>query len=277
MTAHDAPTSALSRFIDDDDAAGWTQKAQSLIDPWRPAIVAAGGRSARVATRAVEDPATAGLGRFMLSWPEADGDDFVLYHLRDGGFFLRLLVECYAPVLADQPQRGRVVTDGSRLEVAITNDVLQVQAAGPPGDYSMIRHHALMLLIATEWLGEPARSRWLALYSDIAAAARAGGAPPAARLDAVEDEAFAEMRQLAAGASDAGSSAELLAEPGRLQCVLLYQWCAAVAVGLLAGQWARAPEQQRDEWLERQLIEGYRSDNYLIEDWDSALSRAGRR
>jgi len=122
----------------------WVDKAQGRIDGQvGDAVVEGGGRCYAVATVLVPGESDSPYGRFMVAWPD-ESDEPVIHHLPDADFFLSLLELSYADALAAEPELREALLDGSRLEIAITNDVLQVQAAGPPGSYGMVRHHALM-------------------------------------------------------------------------------------------------------------------------------------
>lgn len=171
--ASDLPESAITE-IRPADTARWIEKAQLRTDPLRDAIAAAGGRSRRVTARSVHDVRDAAFGNFMLSWLVPHGEDVELDHLPDGRFFLRLLELSYRPLFGRKPELRGCLLDGSRLELAFTNDVLQAQVAGPPGRYSMVRHHALVLHAATHWLDEPGRTRWLQIYNRVTALAPRG-------------------------------------------------------------------------------------------------------
>src|SRR5438094_10277001 len=57
------------------------------------------------------------------------------------------------------------VTLAQRVWIGMATDVLQLFVADPPpGTYSMVRHHALMLAAATAWLGPAAISAWHAAH-----------------------------------------------------------------------------------------------------------------
>ena len=62
-------------------------------------------------------------------------------------------------------ERSDTVVLAQRVWIGIANDVLQLFVADPPpGTYSMVRHHALMLAAATAWLGPAAISAWHAAH-----------------------------------------------------------------------------------------------------------------
>ena len=260
--------------LTDTETVGWIAKAQERIRPLLPAIIAAGGYSKAVTAYAVGGPAQAPYGAFMLSWPEDVADGVVLHHLRDGDFFLRILARCYAPVFEQQPQLASCLADGTRLEIALTNDVLQVQAAGPPGPYSMVRHHALVLHAATHWLEEPARTNWLALYECLAESLMADrrSPPSPSELADAEAVAFSDFRLLAEASADPEGAEELFADPAALSNVIRYQTYATVAIGVLERDYMSSVPAQRSGWLSRQLESAYIRDDYLLDAWSTLLT-----
>jgi hypothetical protein len=254
------------------DTQRWIAKAQQRVAPLREAIAAVGGSSRRVRARCVPDLGEAAFGNFMLSWPEQDGDDMILNHLPDGAFFLQLLRLAYRPVMERRPHLRACLLDGSRLELAFTNDVLQVQAAGPPGPYSMVRHHALVLHAATHWLDEPARSRWLELYEALAATmmARRSAPPSAGELRDIEGSAFADMRAYAGQTLEHTEAAALLADPVMLGGIADYQVMAATAIAVLERDRLSRRRDAAADWVANQLAAATR-DDYLLEAWGRLL------
>src|SRR6266508_4278133 len=92
----------------------------------------------------------------------------------------RALVEAYrsSPLNLTTPLAQRVW-------IGIANDVLQLFVADPPpGTYSMVRHHALILAAATAWLGPAATSAWHAAH--VAAGATFARSCDRPLLDAIE-------------------------------------------------------------------------------------------
>jgi hypothetical protein len=257
------------------DTRRWIAKAQLRVDPLRDVIHATGGRSRTVRAHCVSGIREAAYGNFMLSWPVPLGPDVTtLRHLPEGAFFLKLLDLAYQPELAVLPHLRTCLWDGSRLELAFTNDVLQVQAAGPPGPYSMVRHHALVLHAATHWLDEPARSRWLELCAAVAAGLSRdlSGPPSAARLDDIEARAFADLETLAASTIDPVDAAALLAEPGRLANVVEFHRVATAAVAVLDRRWRdRLSRGGRLLDWQAEQIAAAAHDDYLRDDWEQLL------
>jgi hypothetical protein len=254
------------------DTARWIAKAQQRVDPLRDAIIGTGGVSRRVVASCVKEVADAPFGNFMLSWPIDHGDDVVLGHLPDAAFFLRLLEVAYRPAFDRRPDLRACLHDRSRLEMAFTNDVLQVQAASPPGPYSMIRHHALVLHAAAHWLDEPARSRWLQLCEVVAEVSQAapGGRFAAAELADVEAAAFADFARLAEQSRDPVAAAELLADGGQIANIVDYQVAAAAAIAVLERDRLTHGPGEMHDWMAQQLSAAA-ADDYLLELWRTLL------
>lgn len=252
----------------------WLAKGTAASEP----LLAHAGEAAHpgpVGTRvaALED---AVLGGFMPCWPEDLGPSRVIHHLPDAGFFLALLEQAYSPVLAKRPELRPLLYDGSRIEIAFTNDVLQAQLRGDWQPYSMIRHHALMLFHGLLWLDEPARAGWVALYQAVAeyTVDRPGGAPPPRRLAEVEAAAFADFERLAPRTRDPVQAAALLADERALAAVVEYQLLASSAVYVLWRDHQSQPEQRRLAWQHRELAHGYGRPNYLTWRWAALLTPA---
>jgi hypothetical protein len=225
------------------------------------------------------DPVGAPHGALMLTWPVRDGREAVINHLVDCRPFLRL----YERLLDELPDMGEsfrvVVEDGSRLRIAVTNDVLQVLAPGPSHAYSMIRHHALMFLAAHLWLPAAQQPRWAALYrASVGPAARryhasADFGSPRRYLDDLERRAFAAIDELAARAASPRPGGDPVAsQDPRLRLMLDYMHAANAAVAVLIEDYGATPPQDRTRWLRRELAVGYRADAYLLDRWHTVLS-----
>lgn len=99
-------------------------------------------------------------GSIIPAWPmrRADGS-VVIEYVDDWGALLAGFL-----VATGAAQSDAVVLT-QRVWIGIANDVLQLFVADPPaGTYSMVRHHALMLVAATAWLGPAAISAWHAAH-----------------------------------------------------------------------------------------------------------------
>lgn len=259
--------------------------AQRWIDEVRPLAVKLLRDEDRRDARSVNiracgrDPVGAPHGALMLTWPVRDGREAVINHLVDCRTFLRL----YERLLDELPDTGEsfrtVMEDGSRLRIAVTNDVLQVLAPGPSHAYSMIRHHALMFLAAHLWLPAAQQPRWAALYrASVGPAARryhasANFGSPRRYLDDLERRAFAAIDELAARAASPRPGGDPVAsQDPRLRLTLDYMHAANAAVAVLIEDYGATPPQDRTRWLRRELAVGYRADAYLLDRWHTVLS-----
>lgn len=223
---------------------------------------------AEVAPGRVDDSAEWAFGNFMLAWLDADAMPRHVRHLPDGSFFLRLLGIVYEPVFRKRPDLAELLTDLSRPEMSLTNDVLQIQLAALPG-YSMIRHHALMLFVAALWLEEPRRTQWLDLYDELVlyVDSQPQGRPDLAQLAAAEEGAFEDFVTLSPQTVEPTSAAALLDDRTALARVLDYQLYAGVAIGLLWRDYRTLSDDGRQDWLRDQLSVMYVRPDYLESNW----------
>ena len=124
----------------------------------------------RVSAQLVQ-PAEARGGSLIPAWPLRDADGRVtIEFVEDWGAMLAAW--CASAGSADDATTlVELVGSGERQWVGIANDVLQLYVPDPPdGTYSMVRHHALMLVAATLWLGHDRARRWLGAHSTVARA-----------------------------------------------------------------------------------------------------------
>lgn len=266
-----SPTGTAAGYLDESTAQTWVEEVQPLAEVL--VTSAAGGNPPIVRVQArqahLED---APHGALMITWPHRTESDAVINHLADCRPFLRL----YELLLRDLPDEGRrfliVLRDGTRLRLAITNDVLQILAAGPGGVYSMIRHHALMFLAAHVWLPPDDQPLWEELYhaSVRGAADRYRRSKqfghPRSYLDKLEHRAFAALDRLAAGQIPIGHDASG-PENADIRLVLDYMHAANAAVAILLDAWKSVAPTRRTEWMIQQLAVDYREDDFLVEAW----------
>jgi hypothetical protein len=235
------------------DAATWAAKAQRLA---RPLLCLPHSPSAatRIDLFAHDDADDSEYGEWMLSWPEQQKDRQVLHHLTDGSAFLGLLADVYAPVLSSRPALRRVLNNRSRLEMSITNDVLQLQLTPVTGHYCMIRHHSLMLFESILWLDPASRAGWgelCTLTADVVMEERAA-APSTQELDDIENAGFECMRTVRL-ASDTESELRSLTRSGGLEPVAEYLRWATVGIAVLWRDWAAREIPTEMDWHDRQL------------------------
>jgi hypothetical protein len=219
----------------------------------------------------VADPESWPYGNFMLAWLDAKPEGRCVRHVADAAFFLELLALAYEPVLDAHPEFRVLLTDLSRPEMSITNDVLQIQLRGLElgAGYSMIRQHALMLFNAALWLDEPRRSQWLALYDELVdhVDRRPEGRPDLVELAAVERDAFLDFEVLASLSVSPATAVPLLSNPRLLARILDYQLYAGVAIGLVWREYRDVAVEDRDAWHRDQLSRRYVDPTYLEKEW----------
>jgi hypothetical protein len=137
--------------------------ADEIVAAARPMALTALGRPRdppdSLQVVAVEvDPSEARGGSLIPAWPVSDAAGRVtIEFVHDWGALMgvwRGLIEPHVWV-------DDLLGSGQRIWVGIANDVLQLFVPDPPpGHYSMVRHHALMLVAATLWLGPEPAQRW---------------------------------------------------------------------------------------------------------------------
>ena len=114
-----------------------------------------------VTARRVE-PAMARGGSLIPAWPRRASDgSVVIEFVGDWGALLAAWRAALGEPADESAELDALVRSGERIWVGIANDVLQLFVPEPPpGTYSLVRHHALMLAAATLWLGPERADRW---------------------------------------------------------------------------------------------------------------------
>jgi hypothetical protein len=167
------------------------QTARAIVHEAIPHALEALGRPTTdrlpVSTRLVEPDQPRG-GSLIPAWPVRQADGSVLItHVADWGAPLAGWLATGDP--AGRAAAEQLVRSGQRQWVGIANDVLQLFVPDPPpGTYSMVRHHGLMLAAATAWLGTEALRRWHAAHAWAAAGflRRRAGQPPGEAIQEAE-------------------------------------------------------------------------------------------
>jgi hypothetical protein len=128
-------------------------------------------------------PVSARGGSVIPAWPHGDGDGSVtIEFVSDWGAMLSAW-----RALLDSSEFDDLLRSGQRLWIGIANDVMQLFVPDPPdGTYSMVRHHALMLVAATVWLGPDSTRRWLDAHSRVARRFLSGAGDLWQAIDAAE-------------------------------------------------------------------------------------------
>jgi hypothetical protein len=143
-------------------------QADEIVAAARPMALAALGRqhdppdSLNVVALEVATKVARG-GSLIPAWPTRVAGEVTIEFVADWGAMLaawRSLIEPGEQWVDD------LLRSGQRTWVGIANDVLQLFVPDPPpGCYSMVRHHALMLVAATLWLGSDSTQRWQAAHA----------------------------------------------------------------------------------------------------------------
>jgi hypothetical protein len=253
--------------ISDEQATAWVAKAQRRAAPLLELAGPVADRATVLPGR-VESTQDWLYGNFMVAWLDPAAEPRRVRHLPSGAFFLELLRSAYEPVLSRRPELALLLTDESRLEMSLTNDVLQIQLRGREDGYSMIRHHALMLFLAALWLDEPRRTQWLDLYDELVTHVdeRPEGRPSLDGIAEVEAAAFADFTTLAARTLT-HTEARTLLQSQEVTHILDYQLYAGVAIGLLWREYRAVPEAEREAWQREQLSDRYLRADYLEKNW----------
>ncbi len=107
-------------------------------------------------------PETAVGGIIVPAWPlRVDDGSVVIEIVEDWGVILAAWRTWMQAPAWDADAMDELCASGERPWVGVANDVMQLYVPAPPeGDYSMIRHHGLMLGGATLWLGAERRQLW---------------------------------------------------------------------------------------------------------------------
>ena len=146
-------------------------RAAAIVEAARPHALAALGRadeSAEALTVSVVrvDPSDARGGSLIPAWPSRAPDGSVrIEFVDDWGAMLATWRAGLDVSATEAMDVENLLQSGERVWVGIANDVLQMYVVDPPpGTYSMVRHHGLMLAAATSWLGPGRMQRWRAAH-----------------------------------------------------------------------------------------------------------------
>lgn len=146
-------------------------RADEIVGAARPMALSALGRQHdppdSLEVVAVEvDPSLARGGSMVPAWPLGDATGRVsIEFVADWGAMLG----AWRSLLEPAEWVDDLLRSGQRIWVGIANDVLQLFVPDPPpGQYSMVRHHALMLVAATLWLGPESTRRWQEAHALVA-------------------------------------------------------------------------------------------------------------
>jgi hypothetical protein len=259
-----------------EEAADWIEdtipRATELVN-WSEPVV---DTAMTFRAEPVIDPRQALHGPFMLTWFDPHRRNVVINYLTDPAIFLELCAWTFMRTQINPGLLEAALADSSRMQIAITNDVLQAMTPTAPGPYSMIRHHALMFLAATLWLPPAKSERWFTIYRECSKEVMRVAAPEGPmrqHIHNVEMRAFDSFVANSGAVIEAQSIQPMIdADPQGLQAVSTYVLYASAAVDILAQKyrvdqlygWAEKP------WLARELTR-YRWDGYLLADLEQVL------
>lgn len=100
-------------------------------------------------------------GQLMPAWPETEQRPVTIYALDNWAVCLYLLRNTVGEPEGATRTVDQLFRDHSRIQVGITNDVIQAFVNYPPvKSYSFVRHHALMLFLGILWLPEQQKRGW---------------------------------------------------------------------------------------------------------------------
>ena len=152
--------------------------------------------------------------------------------------------------------------DRSRIRIGITNDVLQGFVRDPPSNYSFVRHHALMLFLATLWLPEPQRRGWFEIFHLCSRTLcdECGlhhKADPLGWLEATARAGAQILGEYGPATRDDEGVASFLQNGPVLAEYLPYLGATSLAVAALAHQHDLCPSDERQAWRTRQVSAGH--------------------
>jgi len=240
------------------------ERARLIIDAARPHALASLGRENEPAdslnvsaVRAA--PSHARGGSVIPAWPSRESDGSVrIEFVSDWGAMLaawRAALDVTADQAADIDQ---LLQSGERLWIGIANDVLQMYVVDPPpGTYSMVRHHGLMLAAATLWLGHARAERWRAAHECAAIGfLRRVAARP---LWQAIDEAERGLNDLLAAPEAHAAAFDVVdwldADPSARASYMDYLGAASLGVAALLAD--HAADMHPADWLRRSVHAGH--------------------
>jgi hypothetical protein len=116
------------------------------------------GKEIQMDLRFVE-PSTVPLSRWMGCYPELKEGKGDLTIIADWSFSLYTQYLSIEEAFEDKELLRQAFLDKSRIKIGITNDVYQ-PFAPLPKEYSMVRHHSLMLYLSFDWLTKEEKEQW---------------------------------------------------------------------------------------------------------------------
>jgi hypothetical protein len=141
-----------------EEVSNWISETKPIAQQFIPQGSTFYGRNIEIDFEFIE-PKSSSLGRWMGCIPQLKDNKGHITIIPDWSFFLYVLYLSFSDIGINKRLLEDTLLDRSRLRIGITNDVFQPYAP-LPDNYSMLRHHSLMLYLAIEWLPENKRNNW---------------------------------------------------------------------------------------------------------------------
>jgi hypothetical protein len=237
------------------------RRAQAIVAEAMPHAVATLGRPAGtllpVSTKSITPEAARG-GSLIPAWPRRQADGaVVIEYVDDWGALLAGFL-----AVAGAAHSNSVLLS-QRLWIGVANDVMQLFVTDPPpGTYSMVRHHALMLAAATAWLGTAAIRAWHAAHAAAGAAfiRSCDRALPEA-IEAAERGLQTLLDDERAHQPAARALSWLESDRGSEKLYIDYLGAASLGVAAVLGAMPRS-DPQRGAWLRRAVQDLHASPDF---------------
>jgi len=221
-------------------------------------------------------------GSIIPAWPMRQADDSVIIEYVDdwgallAGFLAATGVDPRSAALRGARPSDPVVL-AQRVWIGIANDVLQLFVVDPPpGTYSMVRHHALMLAAATAWLGPAAIRSWRAAHRAAGAAfAQSCDRPLHEALEAAERGLETLLDDARAHQPAASALAWLDVDPAAAKLYIDYLGAASLGVAAVLDALPQSDPDQAP-WLTHAVKDLHANPDFnraWIEEW--AFARGG--
>jgi len=242
--------------------------AAEIVEAARPHALAALGRTGQapaslaVSARCVDAAAARG-GNLIPAWPiRRDDGSVVIEFVEDWGVLLAAWRAGLAEPADEMAKLDALIKSRERIWIGIANDVLQLYVADPPpGTYSMVRHHALMLVAATLWLGAQRARRWRRAHAFAARAflRRLDGRPLWATIEHAEHE-LQRLLDDPRGKTDAERVVTWL--DNDVESAAAYQTFLGAASLSIAALLDVVPDRDPLDWLRRVIAEQHVSPDF---------------
>ncbi|MFC5653337.1 hypothetical protein ACFPYJ_30325 [Paenibacillus solisilvae] len=219
------------------------------------------GKEIQMDLRFVE-PSTVPLCRWMGCYPELKDGRGDLTAIADWSFSLYTQYLSIEEAFEDKELLQQAFLDQSRIKIGITNDVYQ-PFAPLPNDYSMVRHHALILYLSFDWLTQEEKERWKTVCrnaGEFVVKALKGSKNPLEDIRQWENNGRQVMLATASLTNTKEGAEQILQDEIVMQDVKRYYSLTYFGIDVLARSHAKAGDS--DEWNFEQ-IKALSQDDYL--------------